>query len=56
MFTAIADTVSAVWETIKNVITVGIMLIGSIIDAAFQIITLPWRFIWENCKEYIISA
>lgn len=56
VFTAIADTVSAVWETIKNVITVGIMLIGSIIDAAFQIITLPWRFIWENCKEYIISA
>ena len=56
VFTAIADTVSAVWETIKNVITVGIMLNGSIIDAAFQIITLPWRFIWENCKEYIISA
>lgn len=56
VFTVIADTVSAVWETIKNVITVGIMLIGSIIDAAFQIITLPWRFIWENCKEYIISA
>lgn len=56
VFTEIADTVSAVWETIKNVITVGIMLIGSIIDAAFQIITLPWRFIWENCKEYIISA
>lgn len=56
VFTAIADTVSAVWETIKNVITVGIMLIGSIIDAAFQIITFPWRFIWENCKEYIISA
>ena len=56
VFTAIADTVSAVWETIKNVITVGIMLIGSIIDAAFQIITLPWQFIWENCKEYIISA
>lgn len=56
VFNAIADTVSTVWETIKNVITVGIMLIGSIIDAAFQIITLPWRFIWENCKEYIISA
>ena len=56
VFTAIADTVSTVWETIKNVITVGIMLIGSIIDAAFQIITLPWRFIWESCKEYIISA
>ena len=52
----IISTVSSALETIKNVITVGIMLIGSIIDAAFQIIALPWRFIWENCKEYIISA
>lgn len=52
----ITSTVSSALETIKNVITVGIMLIGSIIDAAFQIITLPWRLIWENCKEYIISA
>ena len=52
----ITSTVSSALETIKNVITVGIMLIGSIIDAAFQIITLPWWFIWENCKEYIISA
>lgn len=52
----IISTVSSALETIKNVIIVGIMLIGSIIDAAFQIITLPWRFIWENCKEYIISA
>lgn len=32
------------------------MLIASIISAAVQIITLPWRFIWENCKEYIIEA
>lgn len=52
----IISTVSSALETIKNVIIVGIMLIGSIIDAAFQIIALPWRFIWENCKEYIISA
>ena len=56
VWSGITSTVSSAWETIKNVITVGIMLIGSIIDAAFQIITLPWRFIWENCKEYIISA
>ena len=47
---------SSAWETIKNIITVGIMLIASIISAAVQIITLPWRFIWENCKEYIIEA
>ena len=56
VFTAIADTVSAVWETIKNAVQVAIMFIGEIISAAFQIITMPWMFIWENCKEYIIAA
>lgn len=56
VFTVIADTVSAVWETIKNAVQVAIMFIGEIISAAFQIITMPWMFIWENCKEYIIAA
>ena len=32
------------------------MAIGSILSAAFDIITLPFRFIWENCKEIIISV
>lgn len=52
----ITSAASSAWETIKNVITVAIMLIGEIISAAVQIISLPWRFIWENCKEYIIVA
>ena len=26
-----------------------------IISAAFQIITLPFRFIWENCKDTVLS-
>ncbi len=56
VFTVIADVVSAVWETIKNAVQVAIMFIGEIISAAFQIITMPWMFIWENCKEYIIAA
>ena len=56
LWNGIASTLSSAWETIKNIITVGIMLIASIISAAVQIITLPWRFIWENCKEYIIEA
>jgi len=38
------------------VVQVGIMLVGSILSAAFQIITLPFRFIWENCKEYVFAA
>jgi len=32
---------------------VGIQLIGSILEAAWDIITLPFRFIWENCHETI---
>ena len=32
------------------------MLIGSILSAAFDIITLPFRFIWENCREIITNV
>lgn len=56
LWNGVTSTLSSAWETIKNIITVGIMLIASIISTAVQIITLPWRFIWENCKEYIIEA
>lgn len=53
---SISDTVSNVWETIKNVVEVGIMFIGEIISAGAQIITLPFQFIWENCKGIITEA
>lgn len=53
---AISDFMSSAWETIKNVVQVGIMFVAEIISAAVQIITIPWMFIWENCKTYIISA
>lgn len=45
-----------VWNTICNVIQVAVMFIGSILSAAFQIITLPFRLIWENCKQYVFTA
>ncbi len=45
-----------IWNTICNVIQVAFMLIGSIISAAVDIITLPFQFIWENCKEYVFAA
>lgn len=54
IWTAITDFCSSAWETIKDVVQVGIMFIGEIISFAFDIITLPWRFIWENVKEYVI--
>ena len=34
----------------------GIQFIGAILEAAFDIITLPFRFIWENCKETITTV
>lgn len=54
IWTAITDFCSSAWETIKDVVQVGIMFIGEIISFAFDIITLPWRFIWENVKEYVL--
>lgn len=58
-FTNIWDSItgflSGAWETIKNIVTVGIMAVKEIISAAFRIITLPFRFIWENCKDTVLS-
>ena len=47
---------TGIWETIKNIVQTGIMLIGAILEATVDIITLPFRFIWENCKEIIITV
>ena len=55
IFETVKNVVVTVFETIKNVITVVIMAIAAFFDAAFQIITLPFRFIWENCKDTIIE-
>lgn len=52
----VVNVFTTVWETIKNVVTVAIMFIVELIKAAFNLITLPFRFIWENCKEYIIAT
>lgn len=45
---------TTVWETIKNVLTVALMFIVELIKGYFELITLPFRFIWENCKETIM--
>lgn len=56
IFNAVKDVVSNVWETIKNVVQVAIMFIVEVIKAAFEMITAPFRFIWENCRDTIISV
>lgn len=54
-WTGLTTTMSSVWTTISNVVQTGIMLIGSIISGAITIITLPWQFIWQNCKDFLIA-
>lgn len=56
VWTSISTTVKKVWNTIKNVIKVGIKFIAELMKAAFKIITIPFRFIWENCKDIVIKA
>lgn len=55
-FTGLWETLQTIWDTICNVIQVAIMFIGSIISGAVQLITVPFRFIWENCKQYVFAA
>lgn len=52
----ICNAVQTAWDFICNIVSFGIQLVGSIISAAVQIITLPFRFIWENCKQYVFAA
>lgn len=47
---------TTVWETIKNILTVALMFIVELIKGYFELITLPFRFIWENCKETIMAV
>lgn len=55
IFNGIKDFISTVWEGIKNVVKFALLFIGELMSAAFQIITVPFRFIWENCKDTIIE-
>ena len=50
------EIVSTVWETIKNIVQVAVMAIGEFFSTALTIITLPFQFTWENCKEIILQA
>lgn len=56
IFTGLMESMKSIWDGICNVVQVAFMLIGSILSAAFQIITLPFRFIWENCRDVVISV
>lgn len=49
----ISDFLSGAWDTICNIVEVGIMLIEEILKGAFQILILPFSFIWENFGDVL---
>lgn len=55
-FTGLWTKLQEIWNTIVNVVQVAFMFIGSIISGFVEIITLPFMFIWENCKTYVFEA
>lgn len=55
-FSGLWTHIQNVWNGICNVIQTAFMLIGSIIQGAIEIITLPFQFIWENCKGIVLSV
>ena len=56
LWTGITTFFTNLWEGIKNTVQTAIMFIAALFEAAFDIITLPFQFIWENCKEIIITV
>lgn len=54
--TSLWENIKSIWDGICNVIQVGVMLIGSILEAAWNIITLPFQLIWQNCGDTITSV
>lgn len=56
IWNGIVSFFKGIWDGICNTVQTAVMLIGSILQAAFDIITLPFRLIWENCKEIITST
>ena len=55
-FTGLWNSLVEIWDWISGTIESAFLFIVSIIEFAFDLITLPWRFIWENCKEYVFAA
>lgn len=55
-FQGLWEGLKVVWDGICAVVSFAFELICSIIDAYIQLITLPFRFIWENCKQYVFDA
>ena len=52
----IKSFLSSTWETLKNIVQVGLMLMAEIIKGAFQILMIPFNFIWQNFGQTLTTA
>lgn len=52
----ITSFLSTTWETLGNIVQVGILLIKEILNGAFQILMIPFNFIWENFGNTLTEA
>lgn len=55
-FQSLWTGIQAVWDGIVLGIQIFIGLVVSIFQAAFTLITLPFQFIWQNCKDTIMTV
>ena len=55
VFNSCWEVVRDVWQAIRNVVQVAVMFIIELFTASFSLITAPFRFIWENCKDTVMS-
>lgn len=55
-FQSLYKGAQAAWDTICNVVQVGIMFVQELLNAAVEILMIPWNFIWTNFGEAITSA
>lgn len=55
-FSNLWEHLQSVWDGICSVVQTAVMLLGSILQGAVDIITLPFRFIWENCRDIVLSV
>lgn len=55
-FQSLYEGAQAAWDTICNVVQVGILFVQELLNAAAEILMIPWNFIWTNFGEAITSA
>lgn len=55
-FQSLYGGAQAAWDTICNVVQVGILFVQELLNAAVEILMIPWNFIWTNFGEAITSA